>query len=80
MEYFKPKLSSAFYAMRSVETYVSLNSLKMIYYSYFHCIMTYGLLFWRHPSDSIKIFRLQKRIIRIMMGCRSSDSCRNFFF
>jgi len=48
----------------------------MIYYSYFHSIMTYGLLFGGHSSDSLKIFRLQKKIIRIMMGYRTSDSCR----
>jgi len=44
--------------MRSVKLYVSLNALKMIYYSYFHSVMTYGLLFWGHSSASIKIFRL----------------------
>ena len=42
----------------------------MIYYSYFHSVMTYGLLFWGNFLDSIKNFRLQKKIIRIMMGCR----------
>jgi len=64
--------------MRSVKTYVyvSINTLKMIYYSYFRSVMTYGLLFWGHFSDSIKIFSLQKKIIRIMMGCRISDPCR----
>ena len=66
--------------MRSVEPYVSINTLKMIYYSYLHPVMTYGLLFWRYSSDSIKIFRSQKKIIRIMMGCRNSDSCRKSFF
>jgi len=30
-------------------------------------------------SDSIKIFGLQKKIIRIMKGCRSCDSCRKLF-
>ena len=64
--------------MQSVETYVSLNTLKIIQYSYFHSVMTYDLLFWRHSSDSIKIFRLQK-IIRIMKVCRSNDSCRKLF-
>jgi hypothetical protein len=34
------------------------------------------LLFWRNSSDSIKIFRLQKKIIRIMMGCRNTESCK----
>ena len=52
----------------------------MIYYCYFHSVMTYGLLFWGHLSDSIKIFRLHKKIIRIMTDCRNSDSRRKLFF
>ena len=51
----------------------------MIYYSYFHSVMTYGLLFWGNSPDSIKIFRLQKKIIRIMAGCRYRDSYRKLF-
>ena len=51
----------------------------MLYYSYFHFIMTYDLLFWGNSSDSIKIFRLQEKIIRIMMGCKSKDSRRKLF-
>jgi len=69
IECIKSKLSSACYAMWSVKLHVSLNTMKMIYYSYFHSVMTYGLLFWGHSSDSIKIFRLQKKIIRILTGC-----------
>jgi hypothetical protein len=42
--------------------------------------MICGLLFWGHSTDSIKIFRLQEKIIRIMMGCGSNDSCRKLFF
>jgi hypothetical protein len=64
----------------SQSNHVSLNTLNMIYYSYFQYVMTCGLLFWEHSSDSIKIFRLQKKIIRIVMGSRSSDSCRKLFF
>jgi len=70
----RSKLSSACYSIRSVKPYVTINTLKMIYYPYFHSVMTYGLLFWGNSPDTIKIFRLQKRIIRIMMGCRSRDS------
>jgi hypothetical protein len=54
-------------------------TLKMTYYSYFHSIITYGLIFWGNSPESIKIFRLQKKIIRIMMGWRSRDSCKNCF-
>jgi hypothetical protein len=80
VECMKSKLSSACYAMRSVKPYVTINMLKMIYYSFFHSVMTYGLLFWGNSLDSIKIFRLQKKIIRNMMGSRSRDSCRKLFF
>ena len=40
----------------------------MIYYSYFHSVMTYGLSFWGCSSDSMKISILQKKIIRIIIG------------
>jgi hypothetical protein len=80
IECIKSKLSSACYAMRSVKLCMTVNTLKMIYYSCFHSIMTYDLLFWGNSPDSIKIFRLQKKIIRIMIGYRSKDSCRKLFF
>jgi hypothetical protein len=35
--------------------------------------------FFGHSSDNIWIFRLQKRIVRIMMGCRGDDFCRKLF-
>jgi len=65
--------------MRLVKPYVTANTLKVIYYSYFHSIMNYGLIFWGNSPDSIKIFRLQKKIIRIMMGCKSRNSWRKLF-
>jgi hypothetical protein len=42
--------------------------------------MTYGLLFWENFPEGVTIIRLQKRIIRIMVGRRSRDSCRELFF
>jgi hypothetical protein len=54
--------------------------LKVIYYSYFHSITSYGIIFWGHSVGGMRrVFRLQKRIIRIMTGCRSRDSCRDLF-
>jgi hypothetical protein len=44
----------------------------------------FGTLFsifidWGQSANSIRVFRLQKRIIRIMMGCKNRDSCRKSF-
>jgi len=41
-----PKLSSASFALRVVKPFLSQDSLKMLYCSYFHSVMTYGLIFW----------------------------------
>jgi hypothetical protein len=41
-----PKLSSASFALRVVKPFLSQDSLKIVNYSYFHSIMTYGLIFW----------------------------------
>jgi hypothetical protein len=41
-----PKLSASTFAMRVVQFFLSLDSLKLIYYSYFHSIMTYRIIFW----------------------------------
>jgi len=41
------------------------------YYFYFFLFIFLGriLLFWVNFPDSIQIFRLQKKIVRIMAGC-----------
>jgi arginine/lysine/ornithine decarboxylase len=44
-----------------------------------HLVVTYGLLFWGNSSHSTEVLRLQKEIIRIMMGARSRVSSREFF-
>jgi hypothetical protein len=40
--------------------------------------MTWGIIFWGYLTQSDNIFRLQKRIIRIIVGARTRDSCREF--
>jgi hypothetical protein len=58
---------------------MSLSVLKTVYYSYLNSIMSYGLIFWGNSPHSLKVFRLQKKIIRIMLGCRSRISCGVLF-
>jgi hypothetical protein len=79
IEYIIPKLSSACYVMRSIKPIMPINTLKTVYYSHFNTIITYGLPFWGNSSHSTKIFKIQKRMIRIMMGYRNSLSCRSLF-
>lgn len=73
------KLSSAGFALRLLRPLLSLESLRMAYFSYFHSVMTYGIIFWGNSRHSSVIFRLQKRVIRIITGIRNRDSCREHF-
>jgi hypothetical protein len=74
-----PKLSMATFATRIVLSFPSLDSLKLIHFSYFHSILTYGILFWGNTHYSNAILKMQKRIISIMVGIRNRDSCREYF-
>jgi hypothetical protein len=76
-----PKLSTVCYIMRSIKKLMSHSStLRTVYYSYFNAIISYGLPFWGNSPHAINIFRMQKRIIRIVMGCKNRTSCRGLPF
>jgi hypothetical protein len=53
-----PKLSLACYIMRSIKSYMPLDTLKIIYYSYFNMVMSYVLYFGGNSCHSLKMFRL----------------------
>jgi hypothetical protein len=54
-------------------------TLKLVYFAYFHSIMSYGIIFWGNSTDSKKVFYIQKRNIRIMAGAKRRASCRELF-
>jgi hypothetical protein len=54
--------------------FLSQESLRMVYFSYFHSKMTWGLVFWGNSYHSNTVFKVQKRIIRIMVGIRDSHA------
>jgi hypothetical protein len=75
-----PKLCKACFLMRVIKLIMSIETLKVAYSSYFYSLMTsYGIIFWGNSSFSMQIFRIQKRIIRVMSGLRPRDSCRQAF-
>jgi hypothetical protein len=41
--------------------------------------MSYGTILWENSPHSTNIFKIQKRIIRIMTKSGSRDSCRHLF-
>ena len=51
----------------------------MVYFSHFHSIMSYGIIFGGNSHHSVKIFKIQKRIIQIITNSNRYDTCHPLF-
>ena len=46
------------------------------YFGYFQSIMSYGIIIWGHCTEWKTIFKLQKKMIRVMMNAPYRESCK----
>jgi hypothetical protein len=73
------RLNKACYALRAIKPFMSTDVMKSIYYAYVHSILSYGIIFCGNSCFSDNIFRIQKRIIRVIANLKKHDSCREIF-
>jgi hypothetical protein len=66
-------------AVQMKDDHVQGKEEQNIYFAYFHTHLKYGLIFWGGDSKSKTIFKLQKRVIRIIIGLSRLSSCRQIF-
>jgi hypothetical protein len=58
---------------------MSLKVLRTVHFSYFHSVMSYGIIFWGSSNLSNNIFKIQKTAVRIIANKFNRDSCRQLF-
>jgi hypothetical protein len=58
---------------------MSLEVMRLIYFSYFHSALSYGIIFWGNSVHSKHIFKIQKRTIRIITISWVRHSCQDLF-
>jgi len=73
------KLNKTSYIIRSLKLLLSFESLKMVYFSTVHSFILYGIIFWGISTHSKIIFKIQKRLIRIITNSGNKDSCGGLF-
>ena len=75
------KLCTACYALRNIKHIVPTDTLRVIYFAYIHSIISYCIIFWGSSScaNKVRVFILQKKIIRIITNTRPWDCCREGF-
>lgn len=73
------RLSSATYAIRVIANFGDKHISKLVYYAYFHSLLSYGIIFWGNSTLRKKVFIAQKRVVRIISGVQPRTSCRHLF-
>jgi hypothetical protein len=53
-----PKLNKASYIIRFLRPFLSLETLRMVYYSRAHSVMSHGIIFWGGSTHSKTIFKI----------------------
>ena len=69
------KLSTACYAIRYGKHFMYQDTLRTIYFSYFHSILLYGTVFWHNSAYRYKRFKIHESINRKNMNARNRNSC-----
>jgi hypothetical protein len=67
------KLNAACYALRTLKHTMSQQVLVMVYFCYFHSVMSYGITFWGASPHCTNIFKLKKNIFT---DTGKMESCR----
>ena len=79
VEYLSVALRRATYAILKLRNSVSGQMLRMFYFASVHSRIAYGILLWGSCSHMDRIFKIQKRVLRIMNGVSNRTSCRSLF-
>jgi hypothetical protein len=79
VEQILPKLISACFSIRNLIHTLNLDILHMVYVAYFHSMLQYGIIFWWNSTHVHQVFKLQKRVVRLMFGAGPRSSCRQLF-
>lgn len=75
------RLSSACFMIRVVRECIGLNAAMSVYFAHFESILRYGILLWGNSSylNYIRVFRIQKKALRIIANVDYRHTCRNLF-
>ena len=67
------------YVMLSLKCKTSVNILRSMYFANFHLHLRYGILFCGDDGESKQIFKLHKKVMRLISNVGRDTSCRVLF-
>lgn len=79
IEQLRGRLNSVCYMLFMLRNQVDFDLLKLVYFSNFQSILSYGIIFWGNASHVCDLFVIQKRALRTILNLGYRQSCRGFF-
>lgn len=73
------KISRSVYNLRILKRYLDFKTLKSVYHAIFESNIRYGMVIYGSTNELHKIFLVQKTVLRVMLGMKIGESCRNKF-
>lgn len=73
------KCASNCFALCRLRQILSRNIIKIFYLSNFESIIRYGIILWGVSSAAQRVFIMQKRAVRCMIGLKFRESCKQTF-
>lgn len=73
------KMNSVCHSLRILSKYVSDQTLRAVYFANLESVIRYGIIFYGNSRDIERVFIVQKRALRIMLGLKPYQSCRQKF-
>jgi len=72
-------LNKNYHIIHSLKNVISNNAFRGIYFANFHSHLRYGILFWGSDSQGIKVFKLKKKVVRLICNVKKRTPCRDLF-
>jgi hypothetical protein len=72
------KLSKLYFPLKT-KAFVRKNVLRTTYFAYFQLLLKYGIFFGGNSTDLNKVFKLQKRAIRLITNIPGTAICMPYF-
>lgn len=73
------RLARVIFLLQKLRTCISHNYLLMTYHSLFYSHLNYGIILWGNSSGAKRVFTLQKRAVRAILGLNKFTSCKKYF-
>lgn len=73
------KLSKNVYLLRNLTNCISQKTILTAYFALIQSHVEYCIILWGHTGLTTRVFRLQRRAVRVVAGIPYREDCKNFF-